>query len=490
MFTALRALGSRRSTLDYGLALAFFALGLMSKPTVVTLPCVLLLLDYWPLARWPRENLRRLLWEKAPFVLLAAGVSGVTYIVQKRGGMMTDLAGLPWSARGENALVSYGRYLAKLFWPADLCPHYVHPIYWPAGTVWWAGVLVVGLSGFAYRRRRCQPYWLIGWLWYLGTLVPMIGLVQVGTQSMADRYTYIPSLGILPALVWGASELTRRWRYQVAGLAVMGGMVLLVCIGLTRQQVGYWQDGVTLWGHAVAVENDNYSAHDILGRALFAQGRNNEAIHEFQESLRLKPDHAAAEARYYLGGIFMRQGRVDEAIDQYQKAMEIQHPNLALAHSKLGQAFSRKGQLDDAILHYQKALEIQPLFATAHNNLGHVLLLKGRLDEALVHLQKAAELEPSALASHNLGSALFRMGRVDEALGQFRRAVRLNPAWSYAHHGLGVALRKQGRLDESICEFQEALRLQPDLVVASNDLAVTVQLKESLAKPPAAATQP
>ena len=405
--------------------------------------------------------------------------------------MMNYMAGLTLNARVENALVSYGRYLAKLFWPADLCAQYVHPGYWPAEKVWLAGMVVLGLSVLAYSRRRCQPYWLIGWLWYLGTLVPTIGLVQVGTQSMADRYVYIPCLGVLISLVWGVGELTRRWRYQAAGLAVIGGVVLLVCVALTRHQVGYWKDGVTVWGHTVAVEKDNYSAHDILGRALFVQGRFDEAIREFQESIRLKPDLDAAEPRYYLGDIFMQQGRVDEAIEQFQKAMEIPHPNLAVAHDKLGLIYTQMGQLDTAILHYQKAVEIEPLSGVAQNNLGRVLLLKGQMDEALVHLQKALALEPDAeMARVNLGYAYFQMGRLNEAVSQYQEAVRLKPHWPDAHQSLGVVLCKQGRLDEGIHEFQEALRLQPDLAVTRNDLAAAVRLKESLAKPPAAVTQP
>jgi len=257
--------------------------------------------------------------------------------------------------------------------------------------------------------------------------------------------------------VWGICELTSRWRCQTAGLAATGGAVILVCVMLTRHQVGYWKDGVTLWSHAVALEQNNYSAHDILGRALAAQERFDEAIREYQESIRLKPDHAAAEARFYLGGIYIDQGRVDEAIEQYQKAMEIQHPDLELAHNKLAWAFAQKGQLDNVIFHFRKAVEIQPLIANNHNNLACVLLNNGQMDEALMHFQKAVNLEP---------------------------------AWAIAHYGLGGVLCRQGRLDEGIHEFQEALRLQPDLAVASNDLAFAVHLKESMAKPPAAATKP
>ena len=425
-------------TFDYILALSFFALGLMSKPMVVTLPCVLLLLDYWPLERWQQKHLRGLLVEKAPFFFLAAIMSAVTYVVQKNVGEMSVLASLSlsFSARLGNALVSYGRYLGKLFWPVDLCALYLYPGHWPPQKILFAGLLVLGLSILVFVVRRQQPYLLMGWLWYLGTLVPAIGLVQVGGQSMADRYTYIPSVGILMALVWGTCRMTKGWRHQNIVLGATGGAVALVCIMPTRQQIDYWKDDVSVWQRAVTVTENSYAAHNQPGPS---------------------PGHLPREIPYYnLGAGFNSQGRFDEAMGCFQKALAI-NPNFAEAYNNLGTTLNSQGRFDEAIGCFQKALAINPNFAEAHNNLGTALYLKGRLDEA-IH--------------------------------EFQEVLRLKPDRAETHCNLGYVLGKQGRLDEAIYEFQEALRLKPDYANASNNLIITLGLKEKQAKPPADSLRP
>ena len=512
------------SIFDYSLALVFFALGLMSKPMLVTLPCVFLLLDYWPLARWQRKSLRGLLVEKAPFFLLSAIVSVVTYVAQRNAGMMSVSIGLSLSfgARLENAMVSYVRYLGKLFWPVDLCALYPHPGYWPAQKILLAGLLVLGLSVLVFITRRRHPYLLTGWLWYLGTLVPAIGLVQVGVQSMADRYTYIPSLGILMVFVWGTCQMTRGWHYQSLGLGAAGGMLALVCIVLTRHQMGYWKNGVSVWRHAVSVTENNFGAHNCLGCTWFTQGRWDEAIREFQEVVRLKPGFA--EAYNSLGRSFSASKRLDEAIACYQKAVEIQ-PDYVTAHNSLASLLLQKGQVDQVIIHCQKALELEPDNIIAHDNLGLALSLKGHFDEALVHFQKAVELQPdNGMAQLSLGSFLSRLGRtdeairhlhsavllqpddaethnnfggallskgnVDEAVQQFQEAARLLPDRFEIRRNLGHALLKQGSLDAAIREFQTALILKPDNAVASNDLVIAVGMKEKQPQSPVHLTKP
>ena len=457
------ALDPRRWTLDYGLALVFFFLSLMSKPMMVTLPCVLLLLDYWPLKRWKRECLWGLLVEKAPFFLLSAIVSVVTYITQKNADMMSNILtglSLSFGARLENALVSYGRYLGKLFWPVDLGALYPYPDHWPTQKILLAGLLVLSLSVLVFVLRRRQPYLPTGWLWYLGTLVPVLGLVPVGAQAMADRYLYIPSIGILIIVVWGTCQMTRGWHYQGIGLGTAGGVLALVCIVLTRHQIGYWKDDVSVWRRAIAVTGNNYDAHNMLGRAWFAQGRMDEAIREFQEVVRLNPGFA--EAYNILGRAFDAEGRVDEAIACYQKALEIR-PDYIVAHINLSDLLLRMGRVDEAIARYQKVLEIDSNHVTAINNLGNALLRKGNVDEAIVHFQKAVEIYPDFAEAHNnLGAALNSQGRFDEAIVCFQTALEKNPNSAEAHFNLGFALYSKERFDEAIVQYQKTLQIKPD----------------------------
>jgi tetratricopeptide (TPR) repeat protein len=462
---------TRSSVFNYSLALVFFALSLMCKPMVVTLPCVLLVLDYWPLARWSRKNLRGLLVEKAPFFLLAAIMSAVTYFIQKdAGAMSTVYTGLSLSlgARLENALVSYARYLGKLVWPADLCALYPHPGCWPTPKILFAGALVLGLSVLVFARRRQQPYLLTGWLWYLGTLVPVIGLVQAGSQSMADRYSYIPSIGILMVLVWGAHQLTKRWPSQGVIGGAIGGALVLACIGLTRYQIGFWTDDVRLWQRAVAVTENNYDAHNCLGRAWFSLGRMDEAIHEFQEVIRLNPGYA--EAYYSLGHSLATKGRLAEAESCYQKALELR-PDYVVAQDSLDSLLLQMGQADQVIIRCQKALEVDPADAIARLNLGSALFQKGRLDEAIVQYQKALQIKPdSAETRINLGTALFQKGRLDEAIAQYQKALESTPNSAEACFNLGNALAAQGHLDEALACYRKVLEIRPDHVEARNSL--------------------
>jgi Flp pilus assembly protein TadD len=391
-------------SLFYGLALFFFALGLMSKPMLVTWPFVMLLLDYWPLERFKPGCAWRLVGEKIPFFALAAVASVVTFVVQQHGGALGEGENLPFGARSGNALISYCRYLAKMFWPTDLAIFYPHPGYWPLERVFFAGGLIVGISVLLYVKRRRYPFLLMGWLWFCGTLVPVIGLVQVGEQAMADRYTYIPSLGMLIVVIWGAYELTRSWRYQELALSVAGCAVIVLCLGLTRQQLGHWKDSESLFRHALEVTENNYLAHNDLGTALDRKGQTDEAISQFRTAIRLTPDYA--EAHNNLGIALVEKGQTDEAISQFQEAIRLK-PDDAEAHSNLGNALVEKGQTDEAISQYQEAIRLKPDDAEAHNNLGSALVKKGQTDEAINQYQEAIRLKPDcAEARNNLAHAL------------------------------------------------------------------------------------
>jgi len=426
----------------YLLSLFLFALGLMSKPMLVTWPFVMLLLDYWPLRRFELSTLRsqlsillRLVREKIPFLLLAASASIVTLVVQQRGGSLAMGERLPLGARVGNALISYYRHIGKLFWPKHLAVYYPHPGSWPLGYVVLAGGVILGISVLVWVQRRRYPYLLVGWLWFVGMLVPVIGLVQTGGQAMADRHTYLPSLGLLLLAIWGVCELTQRWRYRALALSLAGGAAIILCLALTQQQLGYWKDSETLFRHALEVTENNYLAHANLGAVLIKKGQIDEAISQCQEAIRLKPD----------------------CID---------------AHNNLGNAFVMKGRIDEAISQYQEALRLKPDYAEPCYNLGNTLLLKGHTDEAIHQFQEALRLKPDyAQAHNNLGVAFGKKGQSDEAISQYQEALRLKPDYAEAHYGLAITLALKGQMEEALREYQAALRLKPDYADTHNNLS-------------------
>jgi Flp pilus assembly protein TadD len=490
LFYARYGRGAGRISYSYWLALLFFALGLMSKPMLVTWPFVMLLLDYWPLkriydfppsphfgaaSRFTIYDLKPLLLEKIPFFALAAAASIVTYVVQKQGGAVAAIETLPLGARVGNALISYCRYLGKTFWPTDMAVFYPHPGYWPVAEVLLAGMLLTGLSALVFMKRGRHPYLLVGWLWFVGTLVPVIQLVQSGQQAMADRFTYVPSVGVLMLTVWGVHELARRWWHHVMVLSLAGVSAIIFCFALTREQLGYWQDTETLFRHALDVTQSNSIAHDALGDALAKKGQIAAAISHFQEALRLMPNNAYAHNNF--GYVLDKQGQIDEAISQFQEALRLQ-PDDAEAHNNFGVALLHKDQTDEAISQFQEALRLKPDDAKAHNNLGIALLNKDQIDEAISQYQEALRLKPDYAEAHNnLGVALLHKDQTDEAISQFQEALRLKPDYAEAHNSLGVALFKKGRIDEAISQFQEALRLRPDNADARNNLAKALELK-------------
>jgi len=387
----------------YWAALVLFALGLMSKPMLVTLPFVMLLLDYWPLNRV--RYFEKLLPEKIPFFLLAAAMSVVTYLVQRQTGMMDSLENVPLSGRMENALISYFRYIGKLFWPTRLAVFYPYPEHdWLIGWVLLAALGMACISALVYTLRGRRPWLLVGWLWFCGTLLPVIGLVQVGGQAMADRYTYLPSIGLLILVVWGLAEAGQPWRHHGVILWVAGCVLIIACSGLTREQLRYWQDSETLYQHALAVTENNYLAHHNLGIYFFSKGR------------------------------------TDEAITQYQEALQVQ-PDSAMAHYDLGAALGKKGETDEAIIQFQKALKLNPDNADARINLGTAIAMKGRTDEAIAEFAEALRRKPdNAEAHYDLGALYGREGKLDEAIAEFQEAIRLQPDYAAARLNLVHAM--------------------------------------------------
>jgi tetratricopeptide (TPR) repeat protein len=350
----------------YWLALLFFALGLMAKPMLVTMPFVLLLLDYWPLNRFRNRNDLKLVVEKVPFLLLSIAICVITIPAQKMAGGVRTIATFPLTVRLENALVSYCRYLGKFFWPANLPFFYPHPGHWPLAEVLAASLLLLAVFVCAWMIRRNHPYFLTGWCWYLGTLVPMIGLVQVGFQSIANRYTYVPSIGIFIALAWGACALTQRWRHQAYVLGALAAAALVICIPLTRIQIGYWKDSEILFQYASVVIKNNWVAHGRLGLVFSKQGRVDDAIREYREALRLNPDDA--DTHYDLANALCRKRLWDEAVSQYREDLRL-NPDDAAGHNNLGVALFQKGKLPDAVSEFEAALRLKPDYPEASRNL-------------------------------------------------------------------------------------------------------------------------
>jgi tetratricopeptide (TPR) repeat protein len=421
------------------------------------------------LERFKSNRAWRLVTEKIPFFTLAAAMSVVTFLTQKHGGLVTPIENLPLDARCGNALISYCRYLGKTFWPTDLAVFYPHPGYWPMEQVLLAGGLMLGITVLFIMKRGRYPFLLMGWLWFVGTLVPVIQLVQSGEQAMADRFTYVPSLGVMILVTWGAYELTRRWRYQVMVLSVAGCATIVLCFGLTRQQLGYWKDSETLFRHALEVTENNYFTRDGLGKALSLKGQTDEAISQFEEAIRLKPDFV--EAHYNLGTAFLKNEQIDEAISQFHEVIRLK-PNFTEAHYVLGTALGRKGQTDEAISQFQEAIRLKPDFVEAHYNLGTAFLKKGQTDEAISQFQEAIRLKSDFVEAHyNLATAFLKKDQIDEAISQFQEVIRLKPGFVEAHYVLGTALGRKGQTDEAVEEYRKAIQLKPDYAEARGNLA-------------------
>ena len=381
----------------YLLVLVFFALGLMAKPMVVTLPFALLLLDTWPLNRLESDGNRlasawRLVREKLPLFAMSLASSVITYLVQRRGGTVAAGLRLPLAERVGNALVSYAAYLGKTAWPAHLAAYYPYPTVLPTATLLVSVLILAGISAGTMLTARSRPYLLVGWLWYLGTLIPAIGIVQVGTQAMADRYTYIPLIGIFIMVSWGIGDIVRARPNLRTSSAVAASVVVAACGVATRLQVRYWESSTTLWKHALAVTVDNYAAHTYYGNALASQGNADGAIAEYTEAIRIRPDYP--EAHNNLGPALAQKGRVDEAIVEFNQAIRLR-PNYADAHNNLGVALASQGKFDAAIAEYTEALRLDPDHPHARANLGLALEGVGRTADAVRELQLALQMNPN-----------------------------------------------------------------------------------------------
>ncbi len=464
----------------------------MAKPMLVTWPLLFLLLDCWPLGRvekgrkGERERGRKgagekgrkgdtdhlssspslLIVEKIPLFLLAAASSTVTFLAQRAAGSVTSLDSVPIFTRIARAAVLYVAYLGETFWPANLAALYPREPLTSYGPALGAAVLLALLTAGALAGARRGQRWLaVGWFWYLVTLAPTIGLIQVGLQVMADRFTYLPQIGLCVALVWGVGRWGRgegekggKGEREQRVMAAVSTLLLSCLMLCAWRQTSYWRDSERLWTRDLACTSNNGIAHNNLGNALFGRGQVDGAIVQYGKALELEPRYV--EARINLGHALAGRGRIDEAIAQYGKALELE-PDNALAHNDLGSALTDCGKFDEAIAHFQKALDLKPDYAEARNNLGNAMLGCGEVDEAIAQYRKALEIRDDfALAHNNLGSALARRGNFDEAIVHFRKALDINPdlVGVDVRRNLAVALSERQKVLAALAERRALLR--------------------------------
>ena len=423
----------------YLLVLALFFCGLMAKPMAVTLPCVLLLVDFWPLnrisfANFSRQSAMRLVLEKIPFFILAGTVSGMIYFAQKGGGATWSSDLLPFSTRLANAVISYVRYVSKTFLPVDLAVIYPYQEHWPVWLVITATALLLIGSAMAVLRMRQNPYVFFGWFYFIGTLVPVIGLVQVGPQAMADRYMYLPSIGLFILIAWGAKSLLISRPHGKTIAASSGAVALSACVVITSDQLHYWQNSVKLFQHTVQVTPDNYTATAYLGGALEEAGFHDEAIPFYYESVRITPHFPIAQ--WKLGMAFLRKGRPAEAAEHLEAAARLT-PSDPVIQCYAGLAFSDAGQPEKAETLFDKALRLKPDYAEAWY---FSAINRARQDQNLT------------------------------AIPQFETAVKLAPDNSKIRYFFGRALNAEKMAPAAAAQFREAIRLQPDFPEAKTEL--------------------
>jgi tetratricopeptide (TPR) repeat protein len=461
----------------YVLALGLFTLGLMSKPMLVTLPFVLLLLDYWPLDRLQfRDGLKpgvaqssgfqiqgsrfaHILLEKVPFLALAVASSAVTFHIQREAGAVDASPDSSFESNLGNALVSYIRYISKTLWPVDLAFFYPRPLAWPAWQICLAAAALTALTLGAIRVARRRPSVLVGWFWFAGTLVPVIGLVQVGAQSMADRYTYIPAIGLFIALVWLLPGATPGWPRRKALFAPAAVIIILAALAVaTRIQAGYWRSARQLYEHAVAVIKDNAPAHNNLGTMFLRQGDWAEAERHF--SIAVHSDESLLEPRLNWGLVLAHQGRYAEAVFAVTNGMSRPHVKV---YNRVGDILAQAGRLEEAAGRYSAALALEPDDFEAHDSLAIVLVRQKRFDAAIAQFEVALQLRPNSAGVHrDLAGALNEAGRLDEAITQFSEAVRLDPGDMLSRENIGMILGRQGKTAEAAAQFTAALQLKPD----------------------------
>jgi tetratricopeptide (TPR) repeat protein len=488
----------------YALVAVLYALGMMSKPMAVTLPCVLLLVDFWPLNRfgfqlgaagpiagrlpagWPAgaiarscQSLRLPTWvgnsavlilEKVPLFLLALGMTAATVYAEGHGGTLAGLGGLPMHTRVANALISYRCYLTETFWPTHLAFFYPYSFDLPLAAVLGAVGLLLLWSGCFLLRARLQPYLLMGWCWWLGTLVPAIGLIQFCSQARADRYMYIPAIGLFMALVWGVTDLLGRRSLGRKLLPLIGCLALVGCLGASAVQVRYWQNSVTMARHAIEVTRNNYAAYESLGTALYQRGLKSEAILCYRQALAISDQ--LPESHYNLGIALMDAGQIGEAIDHFAAAVQILPDHYEL-HQRLGAALLAEGQgrLAEATREFSEAVRLNPDFAEGQADWGIALVKQGDPAQALPHFLEAVRLGPTNTDFRfDLGLDLLDAHRYAEAAAQFSEELKIAPNETRAHYRLARAQEQLEDFAGAVSNYRFVLHQAPDFAEAKSAL--------------------
>jgi len=461
----------RPGTGRYLVVAACLAVGLLAKPMLVTLPLVLLLIDVWPLSRLRSVGLRRLLLEKLPLLAIAGASSAVTFLVQQSGGAMQRSETWAIGQRVANALVSYVLYLWKTIWPSGLACFYPHPASlgaMPPLRVVVAASLLIILTGIAVRAFGRRPYVTVGWLWYLGALVPVIGIVQVGSQALADRYSYLPSIGLYLVLVWGVAEIAAVRPALQRLVALATAAVLVALTAVTWLQLSHWKDSRALFEHALRVTHGNYVAHNNLGGVLESDGELGRAATEFRAAIAIRADFAPPHNN--LGLMLARQGDPTASVAHFEQAIRLD-PGYADAYNNLGTVLQRQGNLRAALERFRRAIELDPGHAGAHNNLGVVLEAAGDLAGAEEHYETTLRLSPGFAEAHsNLGNVLLRRGDLPGARRHYENAVESWPDFAEGHNNLGYVLSRLGEAGAAVTHYRRALALRPGLYQAAGGL--------------------
>jgi len=449
----------------------FLFMGLMTKPMLVTLPFIMILLDYSVLDRFrnrkPVEKLNFLkkfsfLFEKIPLIALAVLSCIITFEVQRKWGAVRTSEVYPPDIRILNAFISYTVYMIKVICPYNLAGFYPHPgmnISTVNGII--SGLLITGISVLSIMGSKKYPYITVGWFWYIITLIPVIGLIQVGSQSHADRYTYIPLIGLFIMIAWGIADFLKNRKYRKSIFFAISGIFISVLMSVAWIQVSYWKNNMIFFSHILDVTKNNYMAHSGLGLALVQQGNIHDAVIHCQKAIKIKPDYARAYINMGMA-LATKQGYLNEAVRCLEKALNISPDNVK-AHNNLGVYLLQLGRDSDAVACFKKATEIQPDYSRAYYNLGNIFNNQGKTDEAVRYFQTALSISPDSVdARYNLATALMKLGNIPEAIEHLEKALVFKPDDADIHNQLGIALAMNGNIKEAVEHFKKALQIKPD----------------------------
>lgn len=473
---------------NYLLIILFLSLGLMAKPMLVTMPFVLLLLDIWPLTRLnlslnqlpcQNSNLMPLIWEKIPLIILAVISIILTFLAQQSRGAVQPLELIPINYRIANALIAYSGYFIKAIWPQYLSVFYPHlGINQPIWKVVSSTLFLIGICFWAIRVSKKYPYMLVGLLWYIITLLPVIGLIQVGAQSMADRYTYIPLTGLFIIFTWGMHDLLSKNKKYLTSILSLSAVIIISAISLISfDQVKDWKNSAALFENAINVTDDNWLSHNNLGAELYNKEKFDESVFHFQEALKIKPLYFSA--LYNLGKAYHKKDKLDKAAFYYNNALKIK-PGHEDTHNNLANLLFALGKIDKSASHYTSILRINPDNADVHNNLGYLLVTQKKRKEALLHFNEALRINPKhADALYNLGCLMMKQGKSEEAIAHlakfltvldFEDKKKINPDYAEVYYKIGKILYKKGKLKEADIFFSKAININPNYSEAVENL--------------------